>query len=125
MSVLHIVSVHFLGSSKQYAYKSNLDLSVGEYVVVEANSSYSVAVVVDPFVTDETIQARATKWIVTSFNDAITHLDTIKEQEHVKMLLMKKMELRKRVLESHKVYKDLAETDEVMKGLYTEYKELL
>lgn len=59
-----IALCHFSGGTKLYAFKTTeLDLKLGDKVIVNANDDFSIATFIDYARTSE-MQSKATKWLV-------------------------------------------------------------
>lgn len=125
---VHIVSVRFEVSSdrglsacgsKNYHYKTNLNLKKDDLVVVETQHGYGVAEVSKEEITDPNQVQLATRWIIGVLD--LRELEAIKLREAKMKELKEKMEQRRRKLEEISIYRALASEDPEIATLLQEF----
>ena len=114
-----VVSVKFDGYAyKTYDFFTDLELKVGDVVVVDTQNGLQVAEVVDVDVDS----SKATKWVVDKV-DMEAHKARIEREKRLKEITQK-MEARRKKLEKFEVYRMLAEKDDEMAELLKQYAEV-
>lgn len=111
MTNINVVGVKFEDYDKVYLYKSYIDVSIGDIVVVETRDTYSIATVVSIGEDNN----KATKYVVSKL-DIKTHKEKKEKVEEQNRILK---ELDKRVAEINKIqlYEHFAETNDEIRGL--------
>lgn len=112
-----VVGVKFSGTYSTYAFKTDLDLKVDDLVVCDTSRGYSVGKVAGG-----TDVSKATKWIVQKVDVAAFEARKAKEAELEKML--RKMETRRKKVESLSLYRSLAKDDPIMADYVRAYDTL-
>ncbi|KZR59135.1 hypothetical protein [Pseudobacillus badius] len=113
-----IAVVEFQTGYKRYEFKTDLELSVGDVVVVDATPGISVATVVGLKDTSKL----ATKWVIQKV-DLTVHEERLAKEKKLKEI-REKMEARRKELQEIQIYQLLAQEDEGMAALLNEYQKL-
>ena len=114
------VKVEFLEGPnyKQYAYKTVLDLKVGDMVVVEARASYGLAKVV----TVGGFESKATRFVVSRVD--LSALEDMKVKEEEIARIKREIAKRKQEFEEEKFLEMFAAQDSEAASLLKQLKEL-
>lgn len=102
--------------AKTYNFLADIELTVGDKVVVETQHGLSVATVVE---VHERIK-QASKFVVQKV-DTEAHAKRV-ERESKRRELKEKMEARRKQLEEVNIYRILAKEDEEIAALLSEYE---
>ena len=115
---INVVGVKFEDYDKVYLYKSYIDVSIGDIVVVETRDTYSIATVVSIGGDNN----KATKYVVSKL-DIKTHKEKKEKVEEQNRILE---ELDRRILKINKfeMYEKFAEYDNTVKNLLETVKYL-
>lgn len=113
-----VAIVEFKDGYKKYDFLNDIDLSVGDDVVVDTAQGIQLAVVVG----FKDISNTASKWVIQKV-DLKNHTVRL-EKEKKKKEIMTKLEVRRKAAQELEVYQILAQSDPEMATLLTELKEL-
>jgi hypothetical protein len=115
--------VKFHESSKEYTYRTDLDLEKGDLVVVSSpHSGYAVVTVIDVSGLTQSQRSMATKWIVQKV-DITEHLARL-ERQKLAQEIRNKLQSKKEQVEELLIYKRLAESDPSINALLKQLEEL-
>lgn len=103
---------------REYAYKTDIDLAVNDYVVVKSGGYYKVVQVTKVRGLTHYQENQATSWIVCKINTA-AHEERLRKQE-IAQEIKNKLRKRKEEMEEIMVYKMLAKEDPSIKALLQE-----
>lgn len=116
-----VVQVRFKENSyKDYSFKTDLDLEVGDKVICDCSTGIAIATVVS---THEESYNNATRWVIQKV-DLTEHQRRI-DREKALAKLENEMAKRAKELTNITQYQILAKDDMVMKGLLCRYEYLL
>ena len=107
-------------TSKDYAFLTHLDLSVGDDVIVDTQKGLMVARVTKVRGLSKTQMGRATMFVVQKI-DLAGHADRIKKAE-IAQEIRNKLHERKRQVEEIIIYEKMAKDDPAIAGLIDELK---
>ena len=112
------------GVSKEYAYKTDLDLEAGDIVVVKASELKlcTVVSIIEDILVNAQIVNRATKWIVDKV-DMSKHIARINRVERMDFI-KNKLEEKKKAMEEIAIFEMLAKADPEAAKLLNEMKQL-
>lgn len=108
------------GTSKQYCFKSDLDLQIGDKVVCDCSTGLSVGEVVN--IHDE-VTTKATRWVVQKVD--LTEHKAKMERQRALANLEKEMTRRAKELTDVRRFEILAQGDPQMAMLLSRYKYLV
>jgi len=114
--VTTIVAVQFPSSSREYSFKTNLNLNVGDQVVVDTSNNGAAIAVVSS--TDGNY-GKATRWVIQKI-DMKEHRERIVKEAKL-LALREKLEVRRSQIEDINVYEQYAKHDPKMFELWNEY----
>lgn len=115
---VNFVKVKFDGTSNLYAYKSFIDLDVGDLVVVHANNGIALATVAELDASEE----KAGKFVICKV-DLNTHQSRYEEYFRQEKII-KQLEKKFREKDRLHIYAKLAEEDEEAKTLLEELNKI-
>lgn len=118
MIKVNYVKVKFELTNNLYAYKSFIDLEVGDLVVVHVNDRIDLATVAEIDASEE----KAGKFVIckVDLNTHKSRYDKYIQQEQI----LKKLEKKYRESDKLNIYRKLAETDEEAKALLGELNKI-
>lgn len=111
-----VVGVQFSSSSREYSFKTDLALEVGDQVVVDTSTGGATLAVVSSI---DGNYGRATRWVVQKV-DMKAHRERIAREAKL-LSLKQKMAVRREQLEDVNIYAQLAQQDPKMFELWNEY----
>ena len=117
-----IVNVVFKTATREYSYLTDLDLSEGDYVVVDTPNGFEVVKVVGTRGITSNQCAKASKWIVQKID--VTDYEAKKATRVIIQEIKNKLKQRKDDMEEIMLYKKLANTDPEIGALIKELESL-
>ena len=107
---------------KVYSYFTDLEVKVGDWVIVEVSKEFKTAMVTDAEGLSKADIAKAHKWIVQKVEVAEYEKRAIKERKINE--LRNQLRARKEEAEEYLIYEHLAKTDPGIAGLLRRLQEL-
>ena len=107
---------------KVYAYFTDLEVKVGDWVIVEVSKEFKTAMVTDAEGLSKADIAKAHKWIVQKVEVAEYEKRAIKERKINE--LRNQLRARKEEAEEYLIYQQLAKIDPSIKALMSELYDL-
>ncbi|GIN22518.1 hypothetical protein [Siminovitchia fordii] len=118
-TIVGVVHEDIRYASRTYYFKTDLNLSIGDLIVVDTARGYQLGEVVE---VDANPRINVLKWVVDKV-DKSRHKERLKKEAKLKEI-KSKMDKRRKELEDIHLYQILAEKDDAMRDLLQEYLQL-
>ncbi|GEM_PF-5762576 len=118
-NIIGITHIDFKFAAKTYYFKNDLDLSIGDLVVVDTVQGYQLGKVTE---VNANPKINVLKWVVDKVNKS-RHQERLKKEAKLKEI-KSKMDKRRKELEDIHLYQILAEKDDAMRDLLQDYLQL-